>query len=65
MDLSRPNTPGRLQQTDDGLTGEGFTRTGLAHNAKNLSGQDIEGYIIHGHQDATAGIKFYSKMLNL
>jgi hypothetical protein len=63
-DSAFTDATGRLEQTDDGLTCQGFARTGFSHDPKNLSRQDIKGYIVHRHQDAAAGVKFNSKMLN-
>ncbi len=45
MDLSCTNAAGWLQQTDNGLTGEGFTRTGLSYDSKDLAGQAIIGLL--------------------
>jgi hypothetical protein len=65
MDLASPNATGGLQQTDNGLTGEGFTGTRFAHNSKDLAGHDTKRYIVYSHQDSASGIKFDAKVFDV
>ena len=58
QDLPASDTPRRLQQTNDGRAGEGFTRARFTNHTEDFTGGDIERNVVQRTQRAAASGKF-------
>src|SRR6185369_16374783 len=65
QDLARHHPPGRLEQADDGSAGQRLAGAGLANNAEDLAGCDIEGDVIQRTQGAMSARELDDEVLDL
>src|SRR5690606_41155985 len=63
--LARGDAPGRLEQADDGRTGERFARTGFTHHTQDLARCDVERDVVERAQRAAARGELDDEVLDL
>ena len=65
QNLAPGNAPRRLQQANDGSTGERFARTRFTHHAQNFARRDVERDVVNGPQGAVAAGELDNEVFDL
>ncbi len=62
MDFSPADSSGRVDQADNGASGEGFSGAGFADYSEHFALGDVEGYLVDREQRIVPGDKLHTEI---